>query len=64
MDLEEITDNKSIANQINIEAITISTLASSLKTEHGINKHFGSFIDKDEAGRVALEKAKEYGKVI
>ena len=31
---------------------------------NGINKHFGSFIDKDEAGRVALEKAKEYGKVI
>ena len=32
MDLEEITDNKSIANQINIEAMTIYTLASSLKT--------------------------------
>ena len=31
---------------------------------NGINKHFGSFIDKDEAVRVALEKAKEYGKVI
>ena len=31
---------------------------------NGINKHFGSFIDKDEAGRVALEKAKEYGKAI
>ena len=31
---------------------------------NGINKHFGSFIDKDEAGRVALEKAKEYGKLI
>ena len=37
MDLEELTDNKSIANQIDIEAMTISTLASSLKTKHGIN---------------------------
>ena len=27
-------------------------------------KQFGSFIDEDEAGRVALEKAKEYGKEI
>ena len=44
MDLEEITDNKSIANQINIEAITISTLASSLKTEHGINIHYDAII--------------------
>ena len=44
MDLEEITDNKSIANQINIEAITISTLASSLKTEHGVNIHYDAII--------------------
>lgn len=44
MDLEEITDNKSIANQINIEAITISTLASSLKTEHGVNIQYDAII--------------------
>ena len=31
MDLEEITDNKSIANQINIEAMTISTLGKLIK---------------------------------
>ena len=31
MNVVEMTDNKSIANQINIEAMTISTLASSLK---------------------------------
>ena len=42
MDMEEMTDNKSIANQINIEAMTISTLASSLKTEHGVNIHIQS----------------------
>lgn len=28
------------------------------------NKYFGSFKDEDEAGRVAMEKAKEYGKAI
>ena len=44
MDLEEITDNKSIANQINIEATTISTLASSLKTEHGVNIQYDAII--------------------
>ena len=46
MDLEEITDNKSIANQINIEAITISTstLASSLKTEHGVYIQYDAII--------------------
>ena len=26
--------------------------------------HFGSFTSEDEAGRVALEKAREYGKAI
>lgn len=31
---------------------------------NGKIKCFGSFTDEDEAGRVALEKAKEYGKVI
>ena len=44
MDLEEIIDNKSIANQINIEAMTISTLASSLKTEYGINIQYDAII--------------------
>ena len=44
MDLEELTDNKSIANQINIEAMTISTLASSLKTEHGVNIQYDAII--------------------
>ena len=44
MDLEEITDNKSIANQIDIEAMTISTLASSLKTKHGINIQYDAII--------------------
>lgn len=45
MDLEELTDNKSIANQIDIEAMTISTLASSLKTEHGVNNiHYDAII--------------------
>ena len=31
---------------------------------NGKSKYFGSFQDEDEAGRVALEKAKEFGKVI
>ena len=31
---------------------------------NGKTKCFGSFTDEDEAGRVALEKAKEYGKII
>ena len=31
---------------------------------NGKRKYFGSFEDEDEAGRVALEKAKEYGKPI
>lgn len=44
MDMEELTDNKSIANQINIEAMTISTLASSLKTEHGVNIQYDAII--------------------
>ena len=44
MDLEELTDNKSIANQINIEAITISTLASLLKTKYGVNIQYDSII--------------------
>lgn len=44
MDLEEITDNKSIANQIDIEAMTILTLASSLKTEYGVNIHYDAII--------------------
>lgn len=44
MDMEEMTDNKSIANQINIEAMTISTLASSLKTEHGVNIQYDAII--------------------
>lgn len=44
MDIEELTDNKSIANQINIEAMTISTLASSLKTEHGVNIQYDAII--------------------
>ena len=30
---------------------------------NGKNTHFGYFNDEDEAGRVALEKAKEYGKI-
>lgn len=44
MDMEELTDNKSIANQINIEAMTISTLASSLKTKHGVNIQYDAII--------------------
>ena len=44
MDLEELTDNKSIANQINVEAITISTLEISLKTEHGVNIQYDAII--------------------
>ena len=44
MNMEEMTDNKSIANQINIEAMTISTLASSLKTEHGVNIQYDAII--------------------
>lgn len=31
---------------------------------NGKTKCFGSFTDEDEAGRVALQKAKEYGKTI
>lgn len=31
---------------------------------NGKDKHFGYFDDEDEAGRVAIEKAKEYGKVV
>ena len=31
---------------------------------NGQNKYFGYFKDEDEAGRVAMEKAKEYGKAI
>ena len=31
---------------------------------NGKDKCFGSFKDEDEAGKVALEKAKEYGKAI
>ena len=31
---------------------------------NGKCKYFGSFDSEDEAGRVALEKAKEYGKVV
>lgn len=31
---------------------------------NGKKIYFGSFVDEDEAGRVALEKAKEYGKAI
>lgn len=30
---------------------------------NGKNKYFGLFTDEDEAGRVAMEKAKEYGKI-
>ena len=44
MDLEELTDNKSIANQINIEAMIISTLSDSLKTEHGVNIQYDAII--------------------
>ena len=44
MDLEELTDNKSIANQIDIEAMTISTLASSLKTKYGVNIQYDAII--------------------
>ncbi len=29
---------------------------------NGKTQHFGSFKGEDEAGRVAMEKAKEYGK--
>lgn len=33
-------------------------------TIDGKRKYFGSFDDEDEAGRVAMEKAKEYGKAV
>ena len=31
---------------------------------NGENKYIGSYKDEDEAGKVAIEKAKEYGKVV
>ena len=31
---------------------------------NGKRKNFGSFKDEDEAGRVAMQKAKEYGKAV
>lgn len=61
------SDYKSIKSKSKYKYVTFNKNNNNYMVAMNINgkrKYFGSFEDEDEAGRVALEKAKEYGKPI
>lgn len=60
------SDYKSIKSKSKYKYVTFNKNNNNYMVAMNINgkrKYFGSFEDEDEAGRVAFEKAKEYGKI-
>lgn len=60
------SDYKNIKSKSKYKYVTFNKNNNNYMVAMNINgkrKYFGSFEDEDEAGRVALEKAKEYGKI-